>query len=166
MMVEEIKKIQRQLKALGFYPNSIDGKFDVKTKKAVMLFQKSKGLKQDGNIGPKTLAALNVQQYWTPPLERPDFEKAGVADSGDELMAERSEIPFKFSKNHPVIQPRQKAKLTSSEALSIAKTRKRSSLGARLRQRRKEIIASGVPLLDWEGIEREKAERRGGYRGE
>lgn len=34
-------------------------------------------------------------------------------------------------------------------------------LGAQLRQIREEIVASGEPLLDWEGIEREKAERRG-----
>ena len=36
-------------------------------------------------------------------------------------------------------------------------------LGERLRKLRKEIVASGVPRLDWEGVEREKAERRGGY---
>jgi len=35
------------------------------------------------------------------------------------------------------------------------------SLGEELRQIRAEIVASGVPLLDWEGVEREKAERRG-----
>ena len=33
-----------------------------------------------------------------------------------------------------------------------------------MRQIREEIVASGEPLLDWEGIEREKAERRGGER--
>lgn len=35
------------------------------------------------------------------------------------------------------------------------------SLGDRLQQIREEIVASGESLLDWEGIEREKAERRG-----
>jgi hypothetical protein len=34
-------------------------------------------------------------------------------------------------------------------------------LGDRLRLLREEIVASGEPLLDWEGIEHEKAERRG-----
>ena len=36
-------------------------------------------------------------------------------------------------------------------------------LGDRLWQIRKEIVASGEPLLDWGGVEREKADRRGGY---
>jgi Protein of unknown function (DUF2281) len=39
----------------------------------------------------------------------------------------------------------------------------RSSLGDRLRTIRAEIVASGAPLLNWEGLEQEKAERRGGY---
>jgi hypothetical protein len=39
----------------------------------------------------------------------------------------------------------------------------RSLLGDRLRKIRAEIVASGTPLLNWEGVEQEKAERRGGY---
>lgn len=35
-------------------------------------------------------------------------------------------------------------------------------LGERLWQIRQRIVDSGEPLLDWEGIEREVAERRGG----
>ena len=35
-------------------------------------------------------------------------------------------------------------------------------LGKRLWQIRQRIVDSGEPLLDWEGIEREVAERRGG----
>jgi hypothetical protein len=38
----------------------------------------------------------------------------------------------------------------------------RTPLGARLTEIRKRIVASGQPLLDWDGIEREVAERRGG----
>ncbi|MBD2308697.1 DUF2281 domain-containing protein [Chroococcidiopsis sp. FACHB-1243] len=37
----------------------------------------------------------------------------------------------------------------------------KAPLGDRLRQIREEIVASGEPLLDWEGIEREKAKQRG-----
>ncbi|MCG8366924.1 MAG: peptidoglycan-binding protein [Pseudanabaenales cyanobacterium] len=73
MTVDEIKKIQRQLKAWGFDPGPIDGKFDAKTKKAVMDFQGSKGLSKDGNVGPQTLAALNKQQCQRRnPWERPE----------------------------------------------------------------------------------------------
>ncbi len=38
-----------------------------------------------------------------------------------------------------------------------------SSLGKKLRAIRQEIIANGVPLLTAEEVEKEKAERRGGY---
>lgn len=42
-----------------------------------------------------------------------------------------------------------------------AEPKSKPPLSDRLRQIREEIVASGNPLLDWEGIEREKAERRG-----
>lgn len=45
-----------------------------------------------------------------------------------------------------------------------AEPKSKPLLGDRLRQIREEIVASGEPLLDWEGVEREKAELRGGYR--
>jgi Protein of unknown function (DUF2281) len=38
----------------------------------------------------------------------------------------------------------------------------RSLLGDRLWKIRAEIVASGTPLLNWEGVEQEKAERRVG----
>ena len=37
-----------------------------------------------------------------------------------------------------------------------------SQLGKRLSRTRARVVASGEPLLDWEGIEREVSERRGG----
>ena len=74
MMVEEIKEIQRLLKALGFDPGPIDGKFDTKTQKAVMDFQGSKGLNKDGNVGRQTLAALKNQQCQAPPWKRPECQ--------------------------------------------------------------------------------------------
>ena len=39
--------------------------------------------------------------------------------------------------------------------------RPRTALGARLIQIRKEIVASGEPLLSWDALKRELAERRG-----
>jgi hypothetical protein len=38
----------------------------------------------------------------------------------------------------------------------------RTPLGRRLWELRKRIVASGQPLLDWDDLEREIAERRGG----
>lgn len=37
----------------------------------------------------------------------------------------------------------------------------RTALGARLLRLRKEIVRSGLPLLGWEDLDREVAERRG-----
>ena len=38
----------------------------------------------------------------------------------------------------------------------------RTALGRRLLELRAKIIAAGIPLLDWDGVEREVQERRGG----
>jgi hypothetical protein len=40
----------------------------------------------------------------------------------------------------------------------------RTPLGRELVEIRKRIVASGQPLLDWDDLEREVAERRGGVR--
>lgn len=51
------KKVQERLKAKG-HSVTADGFFGAGTEKAVKAFQKSKGLTQDGKVGPKTWAAL------------------------------------------------------------------------------------------------------------
>jgi len=55
-----VSRLQKDLSQLGFYKYSIDGKFGAKTHEAVINFQKSQGLKQDGLVGPKTKAALEA----------------------------------------------------------------------------------------------------------
>ena len=57
---EEVRQIQRKLKSLGFYTGSIDGIFGSGTKKAVIAFQKSCGIKADGIAGPTTLLYLGI----------------------------------------------------------------------------------------------------------
>ncbi len=39
-----------------------------------------------------------------------------------------------------------------------------SELGQRLSALREDVVRSGTPLLDWDGIEAEVASRRGGWR--
>ena len=41
----------------------------------------------------------------------------------------------------------------------------RTELGRLLMEIRARIVASGQPLLDWKGVQREVAERRGGISG-
>ncbi|MEH2236842.1 peptidoglycan-binding domain-containing protein [Nostoc sp.] len=55
---EAVKTAQNALKQQGFYTANADGVFDNKTRSAVMKFQRSKGLRADGIIGHRTLAAL------------------------------------------------------------------------------------------------------------
>jgi len=54
-----VKLVQTALKEAGFDPGVADGKMGTKTKKAVIAFQNSVGLKADGKIGYKTLVKLN-----------------------------------------------------------------------------------------------------------
>ncbi|MDT1061918.1 N-acetylmuramidase domain-containing protein [Paracoccus sp. CPCC 101403] len=55
-----VRAAQERLLLLGVDPNGVDGIFGQATYKAVIAFQKSRGLVADGIIGPKTWAALNA----------------------------------------------------------------------------------------------------------
>ncbi len=55
-----VTQLQKDLTGLGFYTNSVDGWFGPKTHAAVLDFQKSQRLKEDGLVGPITKAALNA----------------------------------------------------------------------------------------------------------
>jgi peptidoglycan hydrolase-like protein with peptidoglycan-binding domain len=55
---EAVKTAQTFLKQQKFYSGPINGKFGPLTQSAVIKFQKSKGIKPDGILGPKTLAAM------------------------------------------------------------------------------------------------------------
>ena len=52
------RDIQIALKNAGFDPGGIDGKLGPMTKQAIKEFQRAKGLKIDGKVGPKTWAEL------------------------------------------------------------------------------------------------------------
>ena len=51
---------QSYLNSIGFNCGDVDGKFGSKTDSAVRAYQRSKGLKDDGVIGPMTWASLNT----------------------------------------------------------------------------------------------------------
>lgn len=54
----EVIDLQYILQLRGFAPGAIDGDFGPKTAAAVIRFQKSKNLVQDGIVGPKTWTAM------------------------------------------------------------------------------------------------------------
>ncbi|MDD5495848.1 MAG: peptidoglycan-binding domain-containing protein [Candidatus Omnitrophica bacterium] len=56
-------EVQMALAKAGFYTGPIDGKIGPKSKRAIVEFQKAKGLKPDGKVGPLTWAEL--EKYLT-----------------------------------------------------------------------------------------------------
>lgn len=57
---DDVAKLQNKLAELGFDPGGTDGDFGPATKAAVIAFQQSKGLSDDGIAGPDTQAALQL----------------------------------------------------------------------------------------------------------
>ena len=60
----------------------------------------------------------------------------------------------------------QTRKRKDEEPLETEEYRPRTALGRRLARIRKRIVAAGEPLLDWDGVERELADRRGTWVGD
>jgi|GEM_PF-3454226 len=56
----DVKALQLRLQSLGFYKGKIDGSFGPVTRAAVIAYQKSKKLVQDGIVGPITLRSLGL----------------------------------------------------------------------------------------------------------
>ena len=57
---QEVREIQKRLKAWGYYNGPIDGKYGYLTYQAVRYFQSKNGLKVDGIAGKNTLYALGL----------------------------------------------------------------------------------------------------------
>lgn len=60
MKGDDVKRLQEELKALGYDPGPIDGDFGDKTEKAVRKFQEEKGLTVDGVVGKNTAKYINT----------------------------------------------------------------------------------------------------------
>lgn len=58
MIGEDVRKLQEQLKALGYYKGDVDGNFGSGTFTAVAKFQEAMGLEIDGEAGPVTRSLL------------------------------------------------------------------------------------------------------------
>lgn len=54
----DVKKLQKALNILGYYKNSIDGKYGDGTTAAVLLYQKSHNLEADGVAGKATVTSI------------------------------------------------------------------------------------------------------------
>lgn len=58
-MGADVETLQRQLLRHGFTPGDVDGQFGGQTRRALVEFQRAKGLNADGVAGPSTWQALN-----------------------------------------------------------------------------------------------------------
>lgn len=57
---DEVRRVQKKLKSLGYYTGAVDGIYGTGTQSAVRKFQRNCGIKADGIAGPKTLLYLGL----------------------------------------------------------------------------------------------------------
>ena len=117
----EVKTLQNQLITLGYSlaPYGADGDFGSTTEKQVKAFQKSRGLKPDGIVGPQTyaeideaLAELKAKQTYTQEQFVRDVQKclgAGVDGiAGPVTLGCTITVSRKTNAKHPVVKYIQK----------------------------------------------------------
>jgi peptidoglycan hydrolase-like protein with peptidoglycan-binding domain len=68
--------LQQRLRDAGFNPGPLDGEFGPLTRRAVVAFQRSRGLDVDGIAGPMTAGALGVSGFDAP---RPRLDRTRPA---------------------------------------------------------------------------------------
>jgi peptidoglycan hydrolase-like protein with peptidoglycan-binding domain/anti-sigma regulatory factor (Ser/Thr protein kinase) len=95
--VREVGRLQRDLRALGFAPGPLDGRFGRRTEAAVERFQRSVHLAVDGVVGPMTSGELLARS--TPTRQRAESEHAGTSDGRRETDAPRAAQPVALPKD-------------------------------------------------------------------
>ncbi|MGZ4233968.1 MAG: peptidoglycan-binding domain-containing protein [Solirubrobacteraceae bacterium] len=73
---EQVKKLQRQLRLLGFGPGPVDGRYGPQTTDAVKHLQEAAGLQPDGIVGPLTAEVLRRDAPEPPSDDRAERVKA------------------------------------------------------------------------------------------
>jgi len=95
--VREVDRLQRDLRALGFAPGPLDGRFGRRTEAAVERFQRSVHLAVDGVVGPMTSGELLARS--APTRQRTESEHAATSDGRRETDAARAAQPVALPKD-------------------------------------------------------------------
>jgi peptidoglycan hydrolase-like protein with peptidoglycan-binding domain/anti-sigma regulatory factor (Ser/Thr protein kinase) len=95
--VREVGRLQRDLRALGFAPGPLDGRFGRRTEAAVERFQRSVQLAVDGVVGPMTNGELLARS--APTRQRTESEHAATSDGRRETDAARAAQPVELPKD-------------------------------------------------------------------
>lgn len=93
-----VKRLQEELKNLGYYRGSIDGIFGPETEAAVKKFQKEKKLKEDGIVGSRTAKAINDAVAKVPEKKDPlDLAKRifGLLEKVEDKLCDDQKEEFK-----------------------------------------------------------------------
>ncbi len=99
-----VKQIQTRLKTLGFYTGTVDGVSGRYTIAAIKLFQKSKGLLQDGIVGPVTLAALGLKDVNPTPVPTPTPTPVTTSDIQKKIIAGTGKTFSNFTQFYNIVK--------------------------------------------------------------
>lgn len=82
----EVRKLQLQLKQLGFDPGGVDGIFGRATDSALRRFQRKEGIVSDGIAGQETLERLNQKAPIEMPLEQSSVEEQSTPEITQQIL--------------------------------------------------------------------------------
>lgn len=120
----EILKLKEKLLAAGFNPGAPGDKFDLATEIALIAFQKSHDLLDDGKAGPKTLAQLNKFGSGAPVNPPPATGKPAIEIITPNFVRQifSPQTPLKNIKAHlpAVLQAMGEAEMTDKNMLLMA----------------------------------------------
>jgi len=60
LMPTSVRALQARLGTLGFYSGAVDGVWGEATERAIVNFQRARGLQTDGQLGPATVSAMGL----------------------------------------------------------------------------------------------------------
>ena len=98
--LREVGRVQRDLRALGFAPGPLDGRFGWRTEAAVKQFQQHAHLAVDGVVGPLTSGELLARS--APTRQRTESKRAATSSGPRATDAARAAQPVALPKDaHP-----------------------------------------------------------------